>query len=96
MDQERQSRFLLDPEQTEHEKRLRERQFHAIDVPRLRILGLVILTLLVIFHKVFTSGETDWRLPLRIAVVLFSYALASWAVLYFFFENLNRMLPAAI
>ena len=50
MDQTLASSFLLDPEQTEREKRLRERQFHVIDIPRLRVLGFVILTLLVIFH----------------------------------------------
>ena len=66
MDQALASSFLLDPEQTEREKRLRERQFHVIDIPRLRVLGFVILTLLVIFHEVFSTGETNWQLPLRI------------------------------
>ena len=81
-----QSRFLLDPEETEHEKRLREHHFHVVDVPRLRILGLAILTVLVVFHEVFSTGETHWQLPLRIAAVLLAYALASWAVLYVFFD----------
>ena len=64
MDQALQSRFLLDPEKTEQEKRLRERHFHVIDVPRLRVLGFAILTALVIFHELFSTGETNWRLPL--------------------------------
>ena len=90
MDQETQSRFLVDPDKTEHDKRLRERQFQAIDVPRLRVLGMAILTGLVIFHEVLSTGETNWRLPLRIAVVLFSYAIASWAILYAFFDRLKQ------
>ena len=61
---------------------LRERHFHVVEVPRLRILGMAILTLLVVFHEVFSTGDTNWRLPLRIGVVLLAYALASWAVLY--------------
>ena len=81
------SSFLLDPEKTEREKRLRERQFHVVDVPRLRILGLVILTLLVIFHEVFSTGETNWRLPITVGGTLLVYGLVSWAILYLFFER---------
>jgi signal transduction histidine kinase/ActR/RegA family two-component response regulator len=87
LDQALASRFLLDPDKTEHEKRLRERQFHVLDVPRLRILGLAILTLLVIFHEVFSTGGTDWALPIRIGAVLLVYGLASWTILYLFFER---------
>ena len=86
MDQALQSRFLLDPEKTEHEKRVLERQFHVFEVPWLRLLGLAILTALVVFHEVFSTGETNWQLPLRIAAVLLVYALASWAVLYLCFD----------
>ena len=86
MDQELQSRFLLDPEKTGQEKRRRERQFHVFDVPRLRLLGLVILTLLVIFHEVLSTGDTDRQLPIRIGAALLVYGLASWAILYLFFD----------
>ena len=81
------SSFLLDPEQTENEKRRRERHFHVVEVPRLRILGLVILTVLVVFHEVFSTGETNWRLPITIGASLLVYGLASWAVLYLWFER---------
>ena len=89
MDQAPPSRFILDPEKTEHDKRLRERQFHAIDVPRLRLLGLAILTLLVICHEILSTGDTDWRLPIRIGIVLTVYGLASWAILFLWFERLR-------
>jgi len=87
VDQALQSSFLLDPEKTEREKRLRERQFHVVEVPRLRILGFFILTLLVIFHEVFSTGETNWRVPITIGTVLLVYGLASWAVIYVFFDK---------
>ncbi len=82
-----QSSFLLDPERTEREKQRRERRFHVIDVPRLRLLGMVIITLLVILHEVFSTGEPDWRLPATVGAVLLVYALASWAALWLFFEK---------
>jgi signal transduction histidine kinase/FixJ family two-component response regulator len=81
------SPFLLEPERTEHDKRQRERHFHVVEVPRLRVLGMAILTLLVIFHEVFSTGETNWRLPIRIAAVLFAYALGSWGLLSVYFET---------
>ena len=87
MDQALESRFLLDPERTELEKRLRERQFHVVEIPRLRLLGMAILTTLVVFHELFSTGETDWRLPLRIGIALLIYALVSWAILYLYFEQ---------
>jgi len=87
VDQALESRFLLDPERTELEKRLRERQFHVVEIPRLRLLGMAILTTLVVFHELFSTGETDWRLPLRIGIALLIYALVSWAILYLYFEQ---------
>jgi len=87
VDQALESRFLLDPERTELEKRARERQFHIVDIPRLRLLGMAILTTLIVFHELFSTGETDWRLPLRIGVALLVYALVSWAILYLYFEK---------
>ena len=80
------SPFLLDPEKTEHEKRLREHQFHVVEVPSLRILGFAILTALIVFHEVFSTGVTDWRLPMRIGAVLLVYSLVSWAIVYLFFD----------
>jgi signal transduction histidine kinase/ActR/RegA family two-component response regulator len=87
VDQAAETRFLLDPDATEQEKRLREQRFQLIEVPRLRLLGFAILTALVIFHQLFSTGRTDWRLPLRIGTVLLIYSLVSWAILFLFFEK---------
>jgi signal transduction histidine kinase/CheY-like chemotaxis protein len=78
--------FHLDPEKTEREKRLRERQFHVFDIPKLRILGFVIVTLLVIFHEVFATGPTNWQLPMEIGAVLLVYSVVSWIILYLCFD----------
>ncbi len=87
MDEALESRFLLDPETTVADKRSRERRFHLVDVPRLRILGFVILTILVVLHEVFSTAQPDWQVPIRIGVVLLVYALASWLVLHLYFER---------
>ena len=59
------SRFQLDPEQTEQQKRERERYFHVIEVPRLRLLGFAILALLVYLHECF-SAAPNWDLALAV------------------------------
>jgi signal transduction histidine kinase/CheY-like chemotaxis protein len=92
VEQALESRFLLDPAKTELDKRLRERQFHVADIPRLRMLGMVILTALVIFHELFSTTNPNWQLPMRIGAALFVYALASWVILYFLFDRAKRWL----
>jgi signal transduction histidine kinase/ActR/RegA family two-component response regulator len=79
------SRFLLDPETTAEEKRRREHHFHTVEVPRLRLLGIALLTALVVLHEGFAGG--GWQLPVKIGVVLLAYALASWAALRVWFDR---------
>jgi signal transduction histidine kinase/CheY-like chemotaxis protein len=81
------SSFLLDPEQTAQQKRERERQFHAVEVPWLRLLGFAILTALVCLHEVFATGVPNWQLPLTLGAGLLAYCLVSWAVLHLFYER---------
>ncbi len=83
------SRFLLDPEQTAQQKRRRERYFHVVEVPGLRLLGFAILTVLVGMHE-WLSPAPNWRLPIAIGGWLLVYGVASWAVLYLFYAKVAR------
>jgi signal transduction histidine kinase/ActR/RegA family two-component response regulator len=89
VDRPLESSFLLDPEQTAHEKRRREHQFHVVDVPMLRLLGFVFITLLVVLHEAI-APQPDWRLPVRVVAWLFVYGLGSWAALYVFYDRVPR------
>jgi len=83
------SSFLLDPEQTARQKRRRERQFHVVQVPGLRLLGFGIITLLVSLHETL-APQGDRRLPIAIGAWLLAYGAASWAALYFFYDRVQR------
>ncbi|HYM23519.1 MAG TPA: ATP-binding protein [Vicinamibacterales bacterium] len=85
----RESSFLLDPEQTAEQKRRRERLFHVVEVPSLRLLGFALLTVLVCVHEWLARPAWSWRLPLEVAGGLFAYALASWLVLRLFYESVR-------
>jgi signal transduction histidine kinase/CheY-like chemotaxis protein len=83
------SSFLLDPEQTAQQKRRRERHFHVVEVPALRLLGFAIITLLVYLHELL-SPPVHWRVPITIGGWLLVYGVASWATLYLFYGKVAR------
>ena len=79
--------FHLDAETSDREKRRREQHFHTIEVPRLRLIGFSIMTALVLLREAFVSeSHTD---PVRIAVIVVTYSLVSWLVLYAGFAKLR-------
>jgi signal transduction histidine kinase len=82
--------FYLDAIRTEEEKRRRERQFHAIEIPRLRLLGFLIMTLLVFVRHIFLPNEPGSH-PFLLGAVLLSYALVAWATLYCCFDRVRAI-----
>jgi signal transduction histidine kinase len=81
--------FYTDPDQSHRQKQGRELFFHTIEVPRLRLLGFSIVTLLVALRRV--SVPDDLSRPVILGVILLTYGLVSWAVLYAFFEKVTRV-----
>jgi signal transduction histidine kinase len=82
--------FYLDATRTEEEKRRRERHFHAIEIPRLRLLGFLIVTLLVFVRHVFMPNEAGSN-PWLLGTVVLSYALVAWAILYYCFDRVRAV-----
>jgi signal transduction histidine kinase/CheY-like chemotaxis protein len=89
------SSFLLDPAETGREKRRRERHFHVVEVPQLRLLGFGFITLLATLHE-WLAPQPDWRLPIEVAGGLLLYGLGSWAALYFFYDRFERPNPGVV
>jgi signal transduction histidine kinase/CheY-like chemotaxis protein len=89
------SSFLLDPAETGREKRRRERHFHVVEVPQLRLLGFGFITLLATLHE-WLAPQPDWRLPIEVAGGLLLYGLGSWAALYFFYDRIERPNPGVV
>jgi len=82
--------FYLDTTQSALEKRRRERYFHEIEVPRLRVLGFVIMSLLVFLRQAVVPDEPATHPDLLAAIVL-GYSLVAWAILYEFFDRVTRV-----
>ena len=89
MDQPQQPQFPSESE-AKHGKRLRLRRLHLTEIPRLRTVGMAIVTALVFGHEVLAANGADWGVPARVAAGLLVYAAGSWGLLYLLFE---RALP---
>jgi signal transduction histidine kinase len=82
--------LYLDSGRTEEEKRRREWHFHGIEIPRLRILGVLIMILLVFVRHIFMPDEPGSS-PWLLGAVLLSYALIAWTILYWFFDRVRAV-----
>jgi signal transduction histidine kinase/ActR/RegA family two-component response regulator len=80
--------FTPDPTQNEQDKRRRERHFHTVEVPTLRLIGFSILTLLVVLRHTVVADDPDSR-PILLGAIVLGYSLISWAILYAFFDRVK-------
>jgi signal transduction histidine kinase len=72
------------------EKQRREHQFNVVEVPRLRLLGFAIVTLLVFVRQIVMPDEPGSH-PMLLGVMALTYSLVSWAVLYLFFDRVQSL-----
>jgi signal transduction histidine kinase/CheY-like chemotaxis protein len=72
----------IDPGQAERRKREKRRRLNAIEIPRIRVVGCAMLSLLVVLHNVFISRELSEGGVLALVAGLLAYAAVSWAAVY--------------
>ncbi|HEY2151871.1 MAG TPA: ATP-binding protein [Vicinamibacterales bacterium] len=78
--------FYPDEDESNQRKLARERHFHVVEIPILRLLGFLIVTVLALIHQAFVPGEPSGA-PIVLGAVVVSYSLVSWAVLYKWFDK---------
>ncbi len=76
------------PEDHAERRRIRQRRYHAMQIPVLRLVGSTLLAIVVILNQRYISGSSTgaWVAPALVA-----YALASWLILYFFYGKTGRL-----
>jgi hypothetical protein len=83
-----QSPFLadLDPAVIARNKTERIRRYNTVQIPALRLLGVLLLCTVVLFYQRFVDRSTGagWTVPL-----LIGYSLVSWVCLYFLYGKLG-------
>ena len=85
----------VDPAEAERRKRARLVQLNTLLIPRLRLLGFAFVAGGALIHNAFiypgldTFSWTQWG---RLVVLLAVYSLASWYVLYLFYEETRNHL----
>ena len=83
--------FHPDPGQSDSEKRRRELHFHAVTVPRLRLIGFGMVIALAAVRQALEHAPDGWALTFRLAIFLLAYGVASWAALRAWYERINTI-----
>jgi PAS domain S-box-containing protein len=81
----------LDPEEIERNRSQRVYHLNVIQIPALRLLGFCLLTICIFFHNLFLLKPFSWGNFFKITAIILIYALASWLILYLFFEKSNKI-----
>ncbi|MBU2513684.1 response regulator [bacterium] len=72
------------------EKHRRQYRLNAIEMPRVRLAGFLILCVLVTLHNRIVFGQVFWLdIGLFFGVVL-SYSIISWILLYFYYKRQKK------
>src|SRR5215218_6312473 len=79
----------LDPEVAERRKRMRRRSLNVVRIPALRFLGFSIVLLFVLLYTYFVFGRLDLSVVAGLGAVFFVYCVASWLVLYHYFDRVR-------
>lgn len=79
----------LDSIQAAQKKRQRARVLNVVQIPLFRFIGLVLAALAVFLHNRFILTWSSNTEALTYFILALFYALASWGILYFFFEKVK-------
>jgi signal transduction histidine kinase/CheY-like chemotaxis protein len=83
--------FIIDPALAAGAKRGRLRHFNTVEVPALRLIGFLFSALAVILHNHFVLGTLTWHQAVLVTAVLIGYSLASWLILWMFWDRVRRV-----
>jgi signal transduction histidine kinase/ActR/RegA family two-component response regulator len=77
----------LDAVRSETEKLQRERYFHTVTVPRLRLFGFAIIVVLIAARQFFAPVAGGWTQVAILAGVITAYNAISWAMLAAWYQR---------
>jgi PAS domain S-box-containing protein len=80
----------VDPAEADRRKRTRLVQLNTQVIPRLRLIGFIFVAAGALLHNAFIYPGLDsfsWTAWLRLFAILSVYSLASWYLLYLFYED---------
>jgi two-component system sensor histidine kinase/response regulator len=76
----------LDIEQAKTKKLKRKKILNTIEIPRTRVFGFLLLSLVVCMHNHFIFGSFSWTSFATFLVIIFGYSAISWVILYLFYN----------
>src|SRR5688572_25379831 len=80
----------LDGQEAERRKRERVVRLNTVVIPKLRVVGYVLVSLAVLLHNYLVFGDPSWGAWLRLTVAMGVYSAVSWYLLYLFYADLRK------
>ena len=83
----------VDPAEADRRKRTRLVHLNTQVIPRLRMLGFTFIAIGALLHNAFIYPGLDafsWTAWIRLVAIFTLYSLASWYLLYLFYEDLRK------
>jgi len=81
----------IDPLEAQQQKAKRRFRLNVIQVPFLRVVGFLFISLFVLLHNRFVFGHFLWKDFLSFITIALTYAFVSWSILFFFFERVKKI-----
>lgn len=87
----RSDKIDLEPFAVDQKKASRNFRMHVIEIPMLRLLGMVLVCIGVLLHNIYllrSFSYSDW---IELVVLLIGYSIVSWLALYFLWERTSSV-----
>ncbi len=82
--------MALDPAVARRMKESRRYYLNVIQMPRLRLLGFLLLLFLAFLHNQILLKSFSWPLFMLLSAILLGYTFLSWVLLALFFRRVKR------
>jgi signal transduction histidine kinase len=74
------NRFTIDPEDAERRRTDRTRRLAVVELPAVRVVGSLFLSLGVLLHNRFLLHDTSLGSWITVSAILFGYCLVAWLI----------------
>src|SRR5688500_15968656 len=79
----------VDPHDLEQKKWATHYRLNVVEIPVLRVLGFLLLSFAILVHNKLILESFSLQSWLAVTILMLTYAMASWLVLYLFFSRVR-------
>jgi len=85
------ARIYLDPDEARLERNKRLYRHHVIEIPLLRVFGMIMISLFVLLNNLYLAPTTNaWANFWKLFIIYVGYLSVSWLILFVFFKKYEK------